>query len=226
MTTRLGFEIESEGLCVGVVDIEELSVRSSGNSFEEFERSVFAEIRARRKLEDLKDDPVLRSFRDLYWSFGMDPTKLRISSEALQRRVLRGLNLWRVSDIVDVINLASAYHALPISLFDRARLVGDPVVRTARPREIFVRIGGTRVSCRGREIVVADETGIVCFGYATHDSERVKIRSTTRNAVMLVYGAPAVTGRMLADAVGTTMEMLERWVECRLSEPAFYRSSC
>jgi len=47
-------------------------------------------ISASASLEGLKEDPVVRAYRDFYWRLGIDPTKVRPSSEALARRALRG----------------------------------------------------------------------------------------------------------------------------------------
>jgi len=222
--TRIHFEIDRANLRVALFNVEELKVGKSTSSFEEYEQEIFNTIRSKMTLEDAKDDPLFRSYRDLYWTFGMDPTKLRVSSEAVLRRVLKGLNLWRISDIVDIINLASAYHKIPIGLVDASKLEGDLVIRIAHKGEVFQRIGGKTITCRGREIVVADEKNIVCFGYATHDSERTMITRDTRNALVLLYGAEAVTRTVMEDALKITLDMIDRWLEGTVSEPVFFRS--
>ena len=222
--TRIHFEVDRPNLRVGMITIDELKVSQSTPAFEEYEQEIFNEIRSQMTLEDAKDDPIFRSYRDLYWTFGMDPTKLRVSSEAVLRRVLKGLNLWRISDIVDVINLASAYHKIPIGLIDTSKLDGDLIIRAAHKGEIFQRIGGKTITCRGREIIVADEKKIVCFGYATHDSERTMITKDTNNALVLLYGAEAVTRSMMDKALKITLDMTNRWLECTVSEPIFFRS--
>ncbi len=229
MTTELSrdlirFEVAREGLSIATVGLDAVVVESSSSEFETFEQEIFAKIRASRTLDDLKDDAVFRSYRDLYWTFGMDPTKLRVSSEALVRRVLNGHNLWRVNNVVDVANLASAYHALPIGLIDATALDGNLVVRTAKRGEIFRRIGGKEIQCRGREIVLADESKIVCFGYATHDSDHTKVTDETRSVFLLIYGAPAVPSRMMNSAMSTTIDMVEKWIKCEIGQPRLYVS--
>ncbi len=221
---RLHFEVDRPNLRVGMVTIDNLQVGQSTLSFEEYEQEIFNEIRSRMTLEDVKDDSIFRSYRDLYWSFGMDPTKLRVSSEAVLRRVLKGLNLWRISDIVDIINLASAYHKIPIGLIDISKLDGDLVIRSAHKGEIFQRIGGKTIMCRGREIVVADETKIVCFGYATHDSENTMITKNSTNVLVLLYGAEVVTRTIMEDALATTVNMIGQWLDCDVSKPIIFRS--
>ncbi|MFW9786895.1 MAG: B3/4 domain-containing protein [Candidatus Thorarchaeota archaeon] len=213
------FEVKRASLSVGMIVLDELKVGRSTPYFEEYEKETFNEIRSHLTLEDAKDDPIFRSYRDLYWSFGMDPTKLRVSSEAVLRRILKGLNLWRISDVVDIVNLASAYHKVPIGLIDLSKLKGDLYIRTAANGELFQRIGGKIIVCRGREIVVADDEKIVCFGYATHDSERTMITNDSRSVLVLLYGSEAVTGEVMDEALKITLDMIDQWLDCRVSEP-------
>lgn len=216
------FEIDRDGLKVWLAKLSEIKVGKSSKEFEAYEQEIFNEIRSQDDLESLKDDTLFRSFRDLYWTFGMDPTKLRVSSEALRRRILRGLNLWRISDIVDVANLASAYHKLPIGLVDDAKREGELRIRTAEKGEEFVRIGGKTLICRGREIVLADDAKIICFGYATHDSEQTKVTPETNDVLFLIYGAKAATNRVMNFAVQTTTGMINRWLDCTMIDHRIY----
>ena len=221
---RIRFEVDRPGLSISLILLEDLKVGISSSSFEEYEKETFEEIRSQMTLEDAKDDPIFRAYRDLYWTFGMDPTKLRVSSEAVLRRILKGLNLWRISDIVDIVNLASAYHKIPIGLIDASKLKGDLVVRTAFNGELFQRIGSKLIMCRGREIVVADEQKIVCFGYATHDSKRTMITKDSSRVFVLLYGAEMVTKDVMDDALKITLDMIDQWVDCRVSEPMMFFS--
>ncbi len=216
------FAVDRPGLSVAAARLHNVRVVPSTDEFAAYERELFAEIRRKHTLEGLAENRIIRSFRDLYWSFGMDPTKLRVSSEALARRVLRGENLWRINNVVDVINLASAYHLLPISLVDEQRMRGGLVVRTANRGEIFTRIGGKTMTCRGREIVVADDERIVCFGYATHDSHHTRVTEDSTDILVLVYGTPEVRAGEMSDAVGITLDMIRRWVDCKTSSPRIY----
>jgi DNA/RNA-binding domain of Phe-tRNA-synthetase-like protein len=215
-TPKLKFEIDRDELKVWIAKLSDLKVGKSSTEFEAFEQEIFNEIRSQDDLECMKNDTLFRSYRDLYWSFGMDPTKLRVSSEALRRRILRGLNLWRISDVVDVANLASVYHKLPIGLVDDAKREGELRIRTAEKGEEFVRIGGKTLHCRGREIVLADDAKIICFGYATHDSEQTKVTPNTKDVLVLIYGAKAATNRVMNFAVETTTGMINRWLDCTI----------
>ena len=78
--------------------------------------------------------------------------------------------------------------------------------------------------CRGREIVVADEEKIVCFGYATHDSERTMITKDSSRVLVLLYGSEAVTYTVMNDALKVTLDMIDQWLDCRVSEPTMFMS--
>ncbi|MHA1963744.1 MAG: B3/B4 domain-containing protein [Candidatus Thorarchaeota archaeon] len=221
---QIHFEVERPSLSVAMIILDELKVGESSPSFEEYEKETFKEIQSQLTLEEVKDDPLFRSYRDLYWTFGLDPTKFRVSSEAVIRRILKGLNLWRLSDIVDIVNLASAYHKIPIGLIDASKLKGNLVVRTAFNGELFQRIGGKIIMCRGREIVVADEQKIVCFGYATHDSERTMITKDSSRVLVLLYGSEAVTSDVMDESLKITLDMIDQWLDCKVSEPIIYLS--
>ncbi|TFG32937.1 hypothetical protein EU528_01915 [Candidatus Thorarchaeota archaeon] len=218
------FETGPPGSSIVIVELSDLTLGKSSKEFEEYEQELFVEIRKNNKLEYLRKDPLIYSYRVWHWTYGMDPTKTRGSSEAVLRRVLQGKNLWRISDLVDVINLSSAYHKIPISLIDASKIEGQLTLRRAQKNEEFHRIGGEVIICRGREIVLADEIGIVCYGYAIHDSERTKVTSESKTVLVLLFGTIKATKELMTKAVIFTTDMIERWVDCKVSEPSRYVS--
>ena len=56
--------------------------------------------------------------RAMYKRLGLDPTKVRPSSEALLRRVRKGDPLPRVNSLVDICNWCSVETQLPFGLYD------------------------------------------------------------------------------------------------------------
>jgi DNA/RNA-binding domain of Phe-tRNA-synthetase-like protein len=134
--------------------------------------------------------------RALYRAFGVDPTKVRPSSEALLRRVLRGDDLPRISGPVDLANLLALRFLLPIGLYDADRLAGDVVARVGGPAESYAGIRKDEVHLGGR-LVLADAAGP--FGNPTSDSLRAAVVPSTRRLLLVVF-APASfeTARMTA----------------------------
>jgi DNA/RNA-binding domain of Phe-tRNA-synthetase-like protein len=138
----------------------------------------------------------LRPARDLYHRIGVDPTKLRPSSEALLRRVLRGASLPQINSLVDINNWCSLEFLLPIGLHDVGRVVGGLVLRRGEPGEGYDAIGKGWYGVEGR-LVAADDRG-PC-GSPTSDSQRTMITPETTRCLMIVYApgqfdVPALEG--------------------------------
>jgi DNA/RNA-binding domain of Phe-tRNA-synthetase-like protein len=226
MSTRssIHFESSASGISIVVVELDNLNLKKSSKAFEDYEHSLFEKIQSNNELENLGHDPLIKSYRSLHWIYGMDPTKKRVSSEAVLRRVLKGENLWRISSLVDVVNLASAYHKIPIGLVDANKISGQLVLRQAKKGEVFQRIGGEKLECRGRELILADDIGIVCYGFAIHDSDRTKVTNHSKHVLLLLYGAPAATRMIMEDATTFTLDMIKQWVDCTTSVPVRYVS--
>lgn len=124
-----------------------------------------------------------RPARDLYRAFGIDPTKVRPSSEALLRRVLKGASFPEVFPAVDWGNLVAVVHQRPLGLYDRDVLHEPCVVREGAPGESYAGIRKGEIRLEGRP-VLADREGP--FGNPTSDSSRTAVGPDTRRVLMAV----------------------------------------
>jgi DNA/RNA-binding domain of Phe-tRNA-synthetase-like protein len=123
--------------------------------------------------------------RALYRRFGIDPTRVRPSSEALLRRLKKGEPLPRVNSLVDVANAMSVQLQVPVGLYDLDKVRGDElVVRLGAEGESYTGIGKERVNVAGR-ICVADADG-PC-GNPSSDSSRTMITTATERAAWIYF---------------------------------------
>ena len=123
--------------------------------------------------------------RALYRRFGIDPTRVRPSSEALLRRLKKGEPLPRVNSLVDVANALSVQLQVPVGLYDLGKVRGDElVVRLGAEGESYTGIGKERVNVANR-ICVADAEG-PC-GNPTSDSARTMITTDTERAAWIYF---------------------------------------
>jgi DNA/RNA-binding domain of Phe-tRNA-synthetase-like protein len=123
--------------------------------------------------------------RALYRRFGIDPTRVRPSSEALFRRLKKGEPLPRVNSLVDVANAVSVQLQVPIGLYDLDKARGDElVVRLGVEGESYTGIRKERVNVAGR-ICVADAEG-PC-GNPSADSARAMITTDTERAAWIYF---------------------------------------
>ena len=89
----------------------------------------FTELyRQRYTTDSIKLIPAIQATRQAYKKCGKDPSRYRPSSEALCRRILRGIPLYQIDTLVDLINLASIYSGHSIGGFDRDKIQGDRLV--------------------------------------------------------------------------------------------------
>lgn len=123
--------------------------------------------------------------RALYRRFGIDPTRIRPSSEALLRRLKKGEPLPRINSLVDVANALSVQLQVPVGLYDMDRAIGDELtIRLGREGESYTGIGKESVNVAGR-LCVADAQG-PC-GNPTSDSARTMITTETQRAAWIYF---------------------------------------
>jgi DNA/RNA-binding domain of Phe-tRNA-synthetase-like protein len=148
---------------------------------EDFELEVARALQAARSGEVGR---VARA-RELYRRFGIDPTRVRPSSEALLRRLKKGEPLPRINSLVDVANALSVQLQVPVGLYDLGKTRGEElVIRLGTDGESYTGIGKERVNVAGR-ICVADAEG-PC-GNPSADSARTMITTDTERAAWIYF---------------------------------------
>jgi DNA/RNA-binding domain of Phe-tRNA-synthetase-like protein len=173
----------------------------------EIER-VSASHRARWAGRAPGEIPELQAARELYRRTGVDPTKLRPSSEALLRRVLRGEALYRINSLVDTCNLCSLEFLLPIGLYDRGRIRGAVTARLGRAGESYESLGKGLYEVEGR-LALFDEEGP--FGSPTNDSRRTAITEGSTACVMVIFAPSSYPPDRLAEHAEHTAARLRQF---------------
>jgi DNA/RNA-binding domain of Phe-tRNA-synthetase-like protein len=123
--------------------------------------------------------------RALYRRFGVDPTRVRPSSEALLRRLKKGEPLPRVNSLVDVANTMSVQLQVPVGLYDMDKASGDELsIRLGAEGEGYTGIRKEHVNVAGR-LCVADAAGPL--GNPSADSARTMITTDTQRAAWIYF---------------------------------------
>jgi DNA/RNA-binding domain of Phe-tRNA-synthetase-like protein len=143
----------------------------------------------------------IAAVRAMYKRVGIDPTKRRPSSEALLRRVRKGVPLPRINVMVDVCNWCSLEVQLPYGLYDLERVEGDVVLRIDAPGESYPGIRKDDVHVGGR-IALADAAGP--FGNPTSDSARTMVTTATTRALVVVYAPREIEAARLEHVLDLT----------------------
>lgn len=128
--------------------------------------------------------PNIKESRAAYKAFGKDPSRYRVSSEALIRRIAQGKGLYEVNTVVDVNNLISIESGFSAGSYDTAHIGDELLLRIGRPGEFYKGIGKDEVNIEGLP-VIADEKGAV--GSSTSDSQRAMITENTQEVLTILY---------------------------------------
>lgn len=174
------------GLVLGCIEASVATAPGSDALWAEMQRA--AEAAAADPAEPASR-PAIAATRETYRRLGKEPSRYRGSPEALVRRARSGKELYRIHNVVDVVNLMSLRTLLPIGLYDAANLRPPVVLRRGAAGEAYDGIGKEGLNLDGLP-VLADAEGP--FGSPTSDSRRTMVTEDTREVFAVIFG---VTGR-------------------------------
>lgn len=165
-------------------------------------------VRTSMKLEEINKWQPIFATRQAYKRLGKDPNRYRPSAEALRRRILRELPLYKVDTLVDLINLLSIRSGYSIGGFDVSKIVGNELVLgVGREGENYQGIGRGDLNIAGLPVYRDTQGGI---GTPTSDEERTKINLDTSRLLMIINGYSGEDGLEAAGRYG--VDLLRRYV--------------
>lgn len=158
-------------------------------------------------MEAVNKRAAIAATRAAYKALGKEPNRYRPSAEALNRRAVKGLELYRTTTIVDLVNLLSLLSGHSIGAFDADAVSGDALcLGRGRAGEPYEAIGRGPLNIEGLP-VWRDATGGI--GTPTSDNQRTRLTPDTRRLLMTVniYGP---SQEMSDDALEQTLRRLLR----------------
>ena len=166
-----------------VLEAEVINGATPDDLWEMLEKAA-AEAAESYETPDIARRPAVASTRAIYKALGKDPNRYRPSAEALTRRAVSGKGLYRLTTIVDIINLISLQSGFSIGGFDADCIEGD-TLRLGRGEagEEFCGIGRGPLNIEGLPVYRDARGGI---GTPTSDEERTKLTPHTRRLLMII----------------------------------------
>jgi DNA/RNA-binding domain of Phe-tRNA-synthetase-like protein len=134
--------------------------------------------------------PSIVAWRRTFSAFGVKPTQYRSAIEALLRRLTKQGDIPSINTLVDIANLVSIRHRLPVAVFDQTSVTGGTVVRFATGDEVFTDLGsGTIANPDKGEVIFADDVGLVSARrWCWRQSRESAAGPETTEAVITVEG--------------------------------------
>ncbi len=158
---------------------------AAGSAWEWYAGALRDGLAARLAGGSLTDMPGIADARRALKTFGSDPGRWRVSSEALYRRVRQGKDLYRVNSVVDVNNIVSLETGCSLGSYDLDRVRGGVTLRLGGADERYAGIGKGAVPLAGLPVLCDDEGP---FGSPVSDSERTMVRADTRRVMTVIFG--------------------------------------
>jgi len=150
--------------------------------------------------------PTITATRKAYKAFGKDPSRYRPSAEALLRRVVKGKGLYKINNVVDLLNLVSLTTGYSIGGFDADKIQGDISVGVGEANEPYEAIGRGTLNIEGLPILRDSVSG---FGTPTSDSIRTCVTNDTKRFLMAILDFDGL--EELAETMDLAVDLLERF---------------
>lgn len=178
---------------------------SSNGFWSEIEKEIEL-IKKNYRIDQINQRPCIAATRLVYKVLGKDPNRYRPSAEALCRRIVREIPLYRVSTLVDLINLVSIRSGFSIGGFDCDKIQGDVELGVGTTNDEFEAIGRGSLNVEGLPLY-RDRVGGI--GTPTSDNERTKISIETTRLLMVIndYGGTDD----LQSAVDDALKLLQKY---------------
>jgi DNA/RNA-binding domain of Phe-tRNA-synthetase-like protein len=189
-------------LTLAIISCEVRNSSTSSGLWSEIEAEVLR-ISSTFTLQEINKRPQIEETRKAYKILGKDPNRYRPSAEALCRRIVRGIPIYQVSSLVDIINLVSIRSGFSIGGFDSHKIQGDIELGVGTNQDVFEAIGRGILNVEGLPLY-RDQVGGI--GTPTSDNERTKISEDTTSLLLIINGYSGKEG--LQEAIDHAIKLL------------------
>jgi DNA/RNA-binding domain of Phe-tRNA-synthetase-like protein len=200
------------GYVRGVVIAHEVSNGPPPAELVRMLREAEESVRSRLNLEQIVEEPRIKSWREAYRAFGAKPSEHRSSVEAMARRALRGDELPAISALVDIGNVISLRHLLPAGGHAIDLLNGDIELRFATGDEDFVAFGSEQLEHPlPGEVVFVEGNTVLTRRWTWRQGNHTLTLPETTAIEFNVDGLPPVTPAEIEGACAELAELTQRF---------------
>ena len=158
-------------------------IKTNKELWEYIEKEVINNVKEMFNLENLTEQINIKTSRKAYKALGKEPSRYRVSSEALIRRILQGKGLYRINNVVDTNNLISIETGYSVGSYDLENLHGNINFRIGNIGEKYQGIGKEMINIENLP-VFADDFG--AYGSPTSDSTRAMITEKSKDILTVL----------------------------------------
>ena len=175
-------------------------------------RTAEESVRERLNLEDLTAHPRIASWREAFRKAGIKPSEFRASVEAMARRVLRHQELPSINALVDIGNILSLRHLLPVGSHAIDRITDNIALRPASGEEEFVPLGSEKVERPAPgEIIFAEGNHVLTRRWSWRQGHHTLTTVATTAVEFNVDGLPPVPRSEIEEICLKLMELVQKF---------------
>lgn len=163
-------------------------------------------------LDNLSSEQSISAARSVYKRIGKDPSRYRVSSEALIRRALQGKELYRINNVVDVNNIVSIRSCFSVGSYDLDKISGNVSFRVGKNGETYKGIGKELINIEGLPVFVDNEGP---FGSPTSDSERTMITTSSKRIMMVLISFAGEMDGKLKESLLDATSLLQQFTSAK-----------
>ncbi|MGL5315962.1 MAG: B3/B4 domain-containing protein [Peptostreptococcaceae bacterium] len=197
---------------VQIASIEaKVKIKSSDDKLIQIIKEKCSQVQQRIKQEDILKLKNIDSSRRAYKSLGKDPSRYRLSSESLFKRVVKGMELYYVNNIVEINNLVSLESGYSVGTYDLDKIKGDITFSIGEEGERYEGIGRGSINL-DKLPVFKDEEGN--FGSTTSDSTKAMIKEDTKHILLNIIAFEE--NQDLNKYMEIAIELLEKFADAQI----------
>lgn len=152
----------------------------------------------------------IKDAREVYKKLGKAPSKYRVSSEALMRRILQKKGIYKINNIVEINNLISLKSNFAVGSYNVENIQSPICLTVGEEGEKYKGIGKDLINI-GNLPVLSDS--LSTFGSPTSDSERAMITNEVNEIIMFIY---SFSGKAEVDRyLNYAKELLQKYGEAK-----------
>ncbi len=157
--------------------------------------------------------PHVAPWREAYRQFGAKPKKYPSSIENLLKRVQKGAELRPINPLVDLYNVVSLRHLLPVGGEDLAQIQGDLRLTIAGEDEPAAVMLGEKDARPPyvNEVIYTDDLGAICRRWNWKEADRTKLTAETTDAILVLEILPPVERATLDGAMADLASLIQQF---------------
>lgn len=220
MLINISNEFKENNIDVAIGSIRaKVKIKKSDDELWKIINEKCIEIQNKYKLEDVLKIENIHSSRVAYKKLGKDPSRYKVSSESLVRRIVKGNELYKVNNVVDINNLISLISGYSIGCYDNDKIDNTILFKVGEEGSLYKGIGRGDINLSNMPLF-EDKDGK--FGSTTSDSYRAMIRDNTENIAMNIISFDG--DKQLNTYIDYACELLKKFADADIIDINIFKN--